>query len=243
MIVLVTDFGMEGPYIGQLMRVFHELIPGEPVISLFADAPVWNPKASAYLLPPYACGFPPGAVFTCVIDPAVGTYTHAPVAIRCDDWWFVGPDNGLFELVRRRAREVTDYRIAWRPAALSASFHGRDLYAPTAARLARGNHEGLEPTSGMRFEDWPDDLAEIIYVDRYGNAVTGLRASGIDRRSRLLLGAAALRPAHTFAAVARGEAFWYENSNGLVEIAVNQGRAVDDLRITIGDIVTPVPEE
>jgi hypothetical protein len=95
----------------------------------------------------------------------------------------------------------------------------------------------------MRFEDWPDDLAEVIYVDRYGNAVTGLRASRIDRRSRLLLGTAALRPAHTFAAVARGEALWYENSNGLVEIAVNQGRAVDDLRIAIGDVVALVPAE
>lgn len=241
MIVLMTDFGAEGPYVGQLMRVFHEQAAGEPVVTLFADAPVWNPMASAYLLPPYAKGFPAGTVFTCVVDPGVGAHIHAPVAVRCDARWFVGPDNGLFELVRRRARDVRNFRIAWRPPELSASFHGRDLYAPTAARLVRGNQEGLEPADALRFEDWPDDLAEVIYIDHYGNAMTGLRASHLDRRADLLVGTLRLRPAHAFAAVARGEAFWYGNSNGLVEIAVNQGRAADLLRIAIGDAVRPVP--
>jgi S-adenosylmethionine hydrolase len=241
MIVLVTDFGLVGPYVGQLMRVFHEQAPGDPVVTLFADAPVWNPKAAAYLLPPYTGGFPAGTVFVCVVDPGVGSHSHAPAAVRCDARWFIGPDNGLFELVRRRAREATDFRIAWRPPELSASFHGRDLYAPTAARLARGIQEGLEPAEGLRMADWPDDLPEVIYIDHYGNAMTGLRASQLDRRADLLVGRARLRPAHTFAAVARGEAFWYENSNGLVEIAVNQGRAADVLRLAIGDVVTPMP--
>lgn len=240
MIVLATDFGLEGPYIGQLMRVFHEQAPGEQVVTLFADMPVWNPKASAYLLPPYTHGFPPATVFVCVVDPGVGSHTHAPVAVRCDSRWFVGPDNGLFELVRRRAREVEDFRIAWRPPELSASFHGRDLYAPTAARLARGILEGLEPTNGLRLGDWPDDLAEVIYIDHYGNALTGLRAGHLHRGAEMLVGNVAVRPAYTFAAVARGEAFWYENSNGLVEIAVNQGRAADVLRIAIGDPIRPV---
>ncbi|MCG3202144.1 MAG: hypothetical protein NFCOHLIN_02023 [Gammaproteobacteria bacterium] len=241
MIVLVTDFGLEGPYVGQLMRVFHEQAPGEPVVTLFADAPAWNAKACAYLLPPYARDFPAGTVFTCVIDPGVGSHIHAPAAVRCDARWFVGPDNGLFELVRRRARKVSNFRIAWRPPGMSASFHGRDLYAPTAARLARGGQEGLEPADGLRFGDWPDDLTEVVYIDHYGNAMTGLRASQLDRRADLLVGTVRVRPAHTFAAVARGEAFWYENANGLVEIAVNQGRAADALRIAIGDRIRAVP--
>src|SRR4051812_34575712 len=72
MIVLLTDFGLHGPYTGQMKAVLHQAAPGVPVIDLFADAPVGNPKAAAYLLPAYAGWFPAGTVFLCVVDPGVG---------------------------------------------------------------------------------------------------------------------------------------------------------------------------
>lgn len=72
MIALFTDFGLHGPYTGQMKAVLHQMAPSIPIIDLFADAPVGNPKASAYLLAAYAAWFPVRTVFLCVVDPGVG---------------------------------------------------------------------------------------------------------------------------------------------------------------------------
>jgi S-adenosylmethionine hydrolase len=76
MIALFTDFGLHGPYTGQMKAVLHQMAPGIPIIDLFADAPVGNPKASAYLLAAYAAWFPVRTVFLCVVDPGVGGHGH-----------------------------------------------------------------------------------------------------------------------------------------------------------------------
>jgi len=126
MIVLFTDFGLHGPYTGQMKAVLHQVAPSIPVIDLFSDAPVGNPKASTYLLASYAGCFSAGAVFLCVVDPGVGGARPA-IILEADGRWYVGPGNGLFELVQRRARQARSWDITWKPERLSASFHGRDL--------------------------------------------------------------------------------------------------------------------
>jgi S-adenosylmethionine hydrolase len=241
MIVLFTDFGHAGPYTGQVKAVLQREAPGVPVIDLFADAPAGNPKAAAYLLAAYSAWFETGTVFLCVVDPGVGG-ARAPVVLEADDRLFVGPGNGLFEIVQRRARQARISEITWRPAALSATFHGRDLFAPVAARLARGESPPGESrdASWSRQPDWPDDLAEIVYVDHYGNAMTGLRAAMLDDSTRLAIRGRVLDRGRFFGERPRGEAFWYENSNGLAEIAVNQGRADEALELTIGSAVAVV---
>ena len=95
MIALFTDFGLHGPYTGQMKAALHQMAPGTPVIDLFADAPVGNPRASAYLLAVYAAWFPAGTVFLCVVDPGVGG-ARPPVILEADGRWYVGPGNGLF---------------------------------------------------------------------------------------------------------------------------------------------------
>jgi S-adenosylmethionine hydrolase len=235
MIALFTDFGLSGPYTGQMKAVLHRMAPGIPVVDLFADAPTGNPKASAYLLAAYAAWFPVGTVFLSVVDPGVGGARPA-VFVEADRRWFVGPGNGLFELVQRRAHMTRSWDIAWQPAHLSASFHGRDLFAPVAAMLAQGEIPPGRPRDdgADRCPDWPDDLAEIVYVDHYGNAMTGLRASRLPTGARLLAAGQPLERARTFSDRPSGTALWYENSNGLVEIAVNQGRADQALGLSIG---------
>ena len=211
------------------------MAPGIPVIDLFADAPVGDPKASAYLLAAYAAWFPAGTVFLCVVDPGVGG--HAPaIILEADGRWYVGPGNGLFELVQRRARETRSWDIDWKPERLSASFHGRDLFAPVAAMLARGDSPPGRPRddSADRRADWPDDLWEIVYVDHFGNAMTGLRAAMLPPEARLSAAGRVLEHAGTFGDRPPGMAFWYENSNGLAEIAVNQARADRELELAIG---------
>jgi S-adenosylmethionine hydrolase len=235
MIVLFTDFGLHGPYTGQMKAVLHEMAPSTPVIDLFSDAPVGNPKASAYLLASYAAWFSAGTIFLCVVDPGVGGM-RAAIILEADSRWYVGPGNGLFELLQRRARQASSWDIIWKPERLSASFHGRDLFAPVAAMLARGEQPpGVTRNDSVdRRTDWPDDLCEIVYVDHFGNAMTGLRAVTLPRNARLATAGRILERAVTFGDRPLGAAFWYENSNGLVEIAVNQGRADRDLRLAIG---------
>jgi S-adenosyl-L-methionine hydrolase (adenosine-forming) len=235
MIVLFTDFGLDGPYIGQVKAVLYQLAPAVPVIDLFADAPTRNPKAAAYLLAAYSSWFPPGTAFLAVVDPGVGG-ERAPLIVEADGRWYVGPDNGLFEILRRRAAASRIFEITWRPESLSASFHGRDLFAPVAARIARGEAPLGEPRPenfGRRL-DWPDDFAEIIYIDHYGNAMTGLRAAALSPDARLIVNGRRIAHARTFSNVAAGEALWYENANGLAEIAVNMGRADQAFGLTIG---------
>ncbi len=214
--------------------------PDAAVVDLFADAPSACPQPAAYLLAAYAAWFPPGTVFLCVVDPGVGG-PRAPLIVRADRRWYVGPDNGLFELVLRRAAKARVWRITFKPAALSASFHGRDLFAPVAARLARGDEPPGEPHTPARFLAWPDDLAEIVYVDHYGNAITGLRAAALPPDARLGAAGEVLPRVRTFSDVPPGAAFCYENSNGLMEVAVNGGRANMVLRLTAGSKLTVVP--
>lgn len=235
MIVLFTDFGLEGPYTGQVKAVLWRHAPGVPVIDLLADAPAGRPKPAAYLLAAYAVWFAPGSVVLAVIDPGVGG-DRAALVVEADGRWYVGPDNGLFELVRRRAGHARSWEITWRPARLSASFHGRDLFAPVAARLARGEPPPGRPlpAESGRHPDWPDDLPEIAYIDHFGNAMTGLRAAMLGEGVRLLAGSRLLSRATTFSQVGEGEAFWYENANGLAEIAVNAGRASSVLGLAVG---------
>ena len=238
MIVLFTDFGFSGPYTGQMKAVLQREAPGVPVIDLFADAPMGNPKAAAYLLAAYSAWFPERTTFLCVVDPGVGGARPA-VGIEADGRFFVGPGNGLFEILVRRARHAQVWEITWRPPQLSATFHGRDLFAPVAARIARGEAPPGAPRdlAWERRPDWPDDLAEIVYVDHFGNAMTGWRAARLDAGVALAAGGRPIARLRTFSEAAPGTPFWYENSNGLAEIAVNRGRADRELGLVVGSPV------
>jgi len=240
LIALFTDFGLTGPYTGQMKAVLLRDAPGIPVVDLFADAPSARPQPAAYLLAAYAAWFPPGTVFLCVVDPGVGG-PRAPLIIEADRRWYVGPDNGLFEVVLRRAAKARVWRIEFEPAPLSASFHGRDLFAPVAARLARGRPPPGKPHQPKRFPAWPDDLAEIVYVDHYGNAITGLRAAALAPDARLGVAGSVLPRVRSFCEVPHGAALCYENANGMMEVAINSGRADAVLGLTVGSKVTVEP--
>jgi len=237
MIVLFTDFGPGGPYVGQLHAVLAQQAPGTAVIDLFHDVPSFDIRAAAYLLPAYTRGFPPGTVHVCVVDPGVGSERRALI-VKADHRWYVGPDNGLFHVLARRARDLECHEIRWRPAPLSASFHGRDLFAPVAAQLAHGLMPDCVPAAlTPPVPDWPEDLPQVLYLDHFGNAITGLRADRLAGDARLQIGSATLARARTYSGTEVGDGFWYENANGLVEIAVNQGRASAKYRIAVGDPV------
>lgn len=236
MIVIATDFGCEGPYSGQMRAVLMREAPAVPVVDLFCNLPAYEVKAAAYLLAAYVGEFPEGTVFLCVVDPGVGGARRA-AAVLADGRWYIGPDNGLFNVIATRAEQLAWWDITWRPESLSQSFHGRDLFAPVAARIARGEAvPGAAVYPGERLlPDWPEELNGIVYVDHYGNLLSGMRAAALNEASSVEACGMRLVHAKTFSDVAPGTAFWYANANGLVEIAVNQGSACDVLGLKVGD--------
>jgi S-adenosyl-L-methionine hydrolase (adenosine-forming) len=237
-ILLFTDFGADDLYVGQVEAMLDRYAPGVRVIDLLHEAPPFDVRASAHLLAALAQGLPRGHVFLGVVDPGVGSDRGA-VVLRADGRWYVGPDNGLFSVVAARAASKSVWRITGHPPGVSPSFHGRDVFAPMAAAVATDDfpNKNVAPAADLAVRFGGEDLAEVIYVDHYGNCFTGLRARGLPQTHRLVVHGRELAHARVFADAPPGTAFWYENSSGLVEIAVNHGSAARELGLAVG---TPV---
>ena len=187
---------------------------------------------AAHLLAALAPEYPRGSVFLSVVDPGVGGKRDA-IVVRAAGRTFVGPDNGLLSILWARAPARKCFRIAWRPRRLTASFHGRDLFAPVVAALATRVPRGwLEATRAPGVLLPPEDVSRVIYIDHYGNCMTGIRAKNLSRNVRLAVRRRTLSYARTFEE-ARG-AFWYENSLGLAEISVPRGSAARVLGLRVG---------
>lgn len=238
MIVLFTDFGWNGPYVGQLKAVLAKHAPNETVIDLMHDAPCFNIKGSAYLFASLIKSFPENTIFLAVVDPGVGG-ERVPCVIKADNYWFIGPDNGLFNIICDRADHCEKWEISWKPDELSHTFHGRDLFAPMVEEILRDKLESNEKTSQMLFtkSNWKPDLNEIIYIDHFGNCTTGINDGNIDFKKKIQLDNNVLAYKKTFSEVKQGSAFWTINSNGLVEIAINQGRADKFLNLKVTDLI------
>ncbi len=242
MIFLFTDFGAADLYVGQVKAVLHQYAPDARVVDLLHEAPAFNMKASAHLLAALAGQIPAGSVTLAVVDPGVGG-ARKPAAVLADGRWFVGPDNGLLSVVAARAKKAETFAIGWKPESLSASFHGRDLFAPVAAMIAGGSRKAAKLGKKTKLAEnlGGDDLAEVIYVDHYGNSMTGLRASALPRDRRLVVEGRWIARARVFSEVPAGEMFWYENSLGLAEIAVNGASAAVRLGLRVGQPVAVEP--
>ncbi len=234
MILTVTDFGIGSPYLGQMRAALRSAGADCEVIDLVADLTPYRIEAAAHFLASQVAWFPRGAIFLGVVDPGVGS-ARCSMVLQADGQWFVGPDNGLFDVVAARASVVEKYRIEWVPEQLSATFHGRDLFAPIAAALHAGQAmDGkLQPIEVEHKPSRGEDYAGIIYFDCYGNAMTGLRAGYCSDSALLEVAGRRLSNARTFSDMPIGTPFWYCNSVGLIEVAVNQGNAQEVLQLKV----------
>jgi hypothetical protein len=238
-IVLFSDFGSNDLYVGQVEAVLDRYAPGVRVIHLLHDAPAFRIEASAHLLAALSQKIPKGHVFLGVVDPGVGS-DRAAVVMRADGRWFVGPDNGLFSVIAARATARQFWQIASANARLAPSFHGRDLFAPIAAAVATDDfpNSNVKPVAGLQVNLGADDVAQIVYIDHYGNAFTGVRAANVAPAASIRIAGRTVPHARVFSAVAPGAAIWYENSIGFVELAVNQGSAAQAFGLAVGDTVS-----
>ena len=238
-IYFFTDFSNQGPYLGQMESVLLEIEPSLRVVNLMSDAPFADPRASAYLLAALARYVPDNAIIVAVVDPGVGSKRKA-LCMNIGNRWLLGPDNGLLSIVAKDAGNSALYEIDTpAPGSVSASFHGRDLFAPAAGAIACGQMPTgpVMPIDQMVGATWGTNLNEIIYIDGFGNAMTGILAASVENVTGLEIGEARIPRAITFSSVAVGECFFYENSIGLIEIAVNRGHAAMLLELQVGESI------
>lgn len=240
MIYLFTDFGYQGPYVGEMQALLQRRLTHQQTTNLMHDAPLFNPRASAYLLAALAQQFEYGDICLAVVDPGVGHPERKALWLDVDGINYIGPDNGLLSVLAQRGENVQAHEVTWRPKTLSSSFHGRDLFAPVAVKVALRERIESVPfaVNELVGADWPADLNEVIYLDRFGNAITGLRGAQCSQDMQLVIKNTRLSYADTFSAVVPQQAFWYINSMGLVEVAVNQGNAAQTLDLSVGVKVT-----
>ncbi|MGV8992079.1 MAG: SAM hydrolase/SAM-dependent halogenase family protein [Thiobacillus sp.] len=236
MIILFTDFGIRDPYVGQIKARLAEYAPGQTVLDLLHEVPDYNAHAGAHLLAAFAAGFQPGSVFLAVVDPGVGT-PRAGVVVMAGGRWYVGPDNGLMSLVAARNPDTRLWRITWQPEMLSPTFHGRDLFAVIAAEIARGEfpESKLSQIDKLEVEFDVGELSRVIYIDHFGNAWVGVR--NVPKHAQVSAAGQLFKYSESFGFVSKGEGFWFNNSVGLLELAVNRGNAATSFGLKVGDVV------
>jgi len=241
-ITLLSDFGLRDSYVAEMKGVLLSLSPGASLVDITHDIPPGNVAAGAYVLGRAWRRFPAGTVHLAVVDPGVGT-ARAALAIRVEGHAFVGPDNGLLAgVVFGRAAKIVSLPV---PPGAAPTFHGRDLFAPAAAALARGVPLGElgEPYTGIprrvsgaqpRVEA-EAVIGEVVYVDRFGNLITNLTAEVLPPRPIIEVDALEVGPLRsTFGEVPVGGLLAYIGSGGELEVAVRGGSAAEVLGLGVG---------
>jgi len=241
-ITLLTDFGTADGYVAELKGVLLSAAPDVTIVDLSHEIPPQDVEAARLAVARYWRRFPSGTVHVVVVDPGVGSDRTA-LAVSSEDRFLVGPDNGVLSpaLLASGSRAVS----LPTPPTASATFHGRDVFAPAAAHLASGTAIDalggpcLDPvirrTPEARRASDGSVIGEIIAIDRFGNAISNLiapRGGQIDIRGRTM------PIVRTYADAPVGDIIALVGSTGFVEIAQRDGSAARVLEITRGTRVT-----
>ncbi len=237
-ITLLSDFGTADGYVGEMKGVIYSAVPDAIVVDISHDVPAQDVDAARLTLARVWRRFPRGTIHVVVVDPGVGS-NRAALAVESEGRLLVGPDNGVLTpaLLNPGARAV----ILTVPPDAAPTFHGRDVFAPAAAALARGRSiDSLgAPFGGAVVRRTPEPrriesghiAGEVITIDRFGNAVTNL----VGRRDMIVeVGGREVPMVRTYSDVASGSALALIGSNGLIEIAVRDGSAAAALALARG---------
>jgi S-adenosylmethionine hydrolase len=248
-ISLTTDFGLVDHYVGTLKAVVLGICPGATLVDICHQVHPQAVRQAALVLAAAAPFFPPGAVHLVVVDPGVGS-ERRPIAVQTARASYVAPDNGVLSLALaqdppRVAVHLTapQYRLPQ----VSATFHGRDVFAQAAAHLACGV-DPLEMGEAVPLADLvtfplsepehqPDGswLGEVLHVDHFGNLITSFQHPHLSAHLSVdVAGQQIPQLSRTFADVAPGELVAYVGSSGHLEVAVREGNAADVLGVAIG---------
>ncbi len=248
-VTLLTDFGAGSGYPAQMKGVVLSAVPDARIVDLSHEVPHFDVLSGALLLEACVPRFPAHAVHCAVVDPGVGTSRRALCVVDAAGRRLVGPDNGLFTpfLAGGRAFELSDRAVVPEPE--SATFHGRDLFAPVAAWLAAGGDAarlGPEVRDPVRLA-WEEPRRSgerldgaCLAADGFGNVATSIAArhlAGAQVRAVEVAGRT-VRFVRTFGDAAPGEAVALLGSGGRVEIAVREGSAARQLGLARGTAIS-----
>jgi S-adenosyl-L-methionine hydrolase (adenosine-forming) len=247
-LAIITDFGYRDHYVGAMKGVIASIAPGAAVIDITHGIPAQSIVAGALALRECWRYFPPRTVFLAVVDPGVGTARAAIAVETRTGARFVGPDNGLLWLAANQAGIKRIVRLTsprHRLTSVSATFHGRDIFAPAAAYLWRGESisalgAALRSSSIVQL-DLPRPLdsarelrGEVIYVDAFGNLVSNIERRAVQQfgarfrhksLSVRIEGGAAMRILDAYGDAPKGAPLAIFGSFGLLEVAVRDGNA------------------
>lgn len=252
MITLLTDFGVADYFVAAVKGVIHSIYPQAQIIDLTHAIPAQDIGAAAFTLGACYRDFPTGTIHTAVVDPGVGSARRA-IVVAAGGHFFVGPDNGIFNFVYAREKNFHVFhatQAAYFRHPISPTFHGRDVFAPVAAWLAKG----IAPDNfGGEIRDYVKlDVAlpqaindvivgEIIQLDRFGNCLTNLTANELDpsritATTHLTIAGQEVRSFGThFAQTQKATEFLaYLGSAGYWEIALWQASAAERLKVQRG---------
>ncbi len=249
-VTLTTDFGYQDPFVGILKGVLLGLNPTLRIVDISHGVPPQRILAGALILSGSVPFFPPGTIHVGVVDPGVGS-ERRPLLIEAGGFYFVGPDNGLFSLALRglevqRVIQLTNDSYHLKPT--SATFHGRDIFAPVAAHLSLGvpiQELGI-PTDAITRLPRPEVIhkkqklhGEIVYADHFGNLITNIQAEDLTLFPKeslsVSIGGRKIRGLSTrYTAVSEGKLVALINSWRYLEIAVRNGSARELCRISLG---------
>lgn len=244
---LTSDFGSADGYVGAMKGVLVSEAPGVTILDLTHEVPRHDVVAAAHALATAVPYFPAGTIHVAVVDPGVGG-ARRPVVVCDRGQIFVGPDNGSFALVAPAPRAVFEIASpAFRREDTAATFHGRDVFAVAAGRLAAGARpEAAGPKVALAGELPCGGAArpEVQHVDHFGNLVTTLTGPQVAAGARLrIAGRLVERLSRTYEDVAPGQLLAYVGSRGLVEIAIREGSAAEELGAARGAPVELLPPE
>jgi len=246
-VALLTDFGLSDHYVGVLHAVLERETPGVARLDLGHDLDAGDIWGASFQLRCAWPHLPDDCVVMAVVDPGVGTARRA-VAVAIGDRFVVAPDNGLATAVGPATETVV---LNWRRMGLeapSATFHGRDLFAPAAARLAAGAglvDLGEEVDGGSLLPcPLPPPLrpggrveGAIIHIDRFGNLVTNVRTEDVPAATKAVFAGRTVRRVRTYAEARPDEVVLLEGSAGYLELAVNCGSAAEATGLERGDTI------
>jgi hypothetical protein len=249
LIALLTDFGLDDPFVGVMKGVIATICRPARVIDLCHAVSAQNVREAAFHLDRALPFFPEGTIFVCVVDPGVGT-ARRPIAVEAGPFRFVAPDNGLLTPVFERYPDLRCHLISNTACHLpspSATFHGRDIFSPAAAHLAGGLPidqlgPAIEPSTCIRIplfinhpiEEIDGWQGEIITIDRFGNLVTSFDASMVDEPAiwHIRTGPIDNLPIlTTYGDAEEGKLLAYIGSSGMIEVAVRNGNAQEALGV------------
>lgn len=260
-ITITTDFGTQDGYVAAMKGVMLGISPDVRFVDVSNDIEAQDVMGGAFVLRNAVDHFPPGTVHLAVVDPGVGT-DRRPVALRIDDRYFVGPDNGLFALVLAGRRpdsivSLTNPEIWTRPDP-SDTFHGRDVFAPAAAHLSAGRplSDLGDPVDSLTSMRWALPISDeqgiqgwVVHVDRFGNCITNITRELVydvseSRSFKCYAGSAIIKELNrTYAATTPGEPTLLFNSSDMLEIAIFRDNASKLLGIRKGAAVNLVFSE